>query len=85
MKVRPSCSRPAISGFRWVPVRGMSAERPTSVLNCRALRRMFAGIIASDWTLQIAQTMRRPGKPRVTAFLDLLWRVSLNQSGQRRG
>ena len=54
----PNWSRPAIKGVRGVPVRGMSAERPTSVLNCRALRLMFVDIIAFDLTLKLRQTMR---------------------------
>ena len=54
----PICSRPAIWGLRGVPVRGISADRPTSVLNWRAFRLMFEEIITEDLTLAEGQKMQ---------------------------
>ncbi len=47
MKVTPSWPRAASTGLRVSPVRGVMAERRTSVLNCLAFRRSVGPIMYS--------------------------------------
>ena len=72
MKVTPSWPRPAITGLRVSPVRGVMAEWRTSVPNCLALRRSVGPIMKCLLIRRGFKDQRCEGKHLLSCLLVIL-------------